>query len=117
MRRAHSSKDEPLDTHRHRPRPGWSRRAAPATLTCLVFLACGQDKAPEQYDTSWQAQLEALGYVNTVAVEGDTSSTGVTTFDSSSAHPGLNLFNSRDESIAKLMTMDGHIVHTWPVAW
>lgn len=63
---------------------------------------------------SFQAQLEALGYVTTVEIaESDLLSSGVVRHQRGAASPGLNLFNFRDEAEARLMTLDGHVVHRW----
>lgn len=59
-------------------------------------------------------RLESLGYVDTVPVTPDSEGkVGVTLHDPEKAYPGLNLFNSRDQSTARLMTMEGEDVHTW----
>jgi len=54
--------------------------------------------------------LESLGYVNLVPAD-DERRTGVTRWDREAAWPGLNLFNSRDESVARLIGMDGRELH------
>ena len=82
-------------------------------LACCLFVACGDGDVVSSPGESWQAQLEALGYVSAVPAEGQSDTSGVTVYDRERAYPGLNLFNSRNESVAKLMAMDGRIVHRW----
>lgn len=84
----------------------------------LLIAGCGQGDEQRhdgmQPSAETQSQLENLGYVNVVPVEPEQEETaGVTRYDRSSSHGGLNLFNSRNESVAKLMTMDGRVVHQW----
>lgn len=58
--------------------------------------------------------LELLGYINLVPVsEQDAEKSGVTLYDRDSAFTGLNFFNERHESVAKLMDMDGSVRHRW----
>ena len=62
----------------------------------------------------WQAQLEALGYVHSAPVAGrNATANGVVLHQPGAVSPGLNLFNSRDEAEAQLMTLDGRVVHRW----
>jgi hypothetical protein len=65
-------------------------------------------------DREARAQLEALGYVNEVpASEESADRSGVTRNDRSQPYDGLNLFNFRNESAARLMDMEGRVVHRW----
>lgn len=84
-----------------------------ASLLCSSFVGCGDAPAPSSPGESWQAELEALGYISSVPAQGPADLVGVTVDDRSRTYPGLNLYNSRNESIAKLMAMDGRIVHRW----
>jgi hypothetical protein len=87
---------------------------AVVSLVGSSFVGCGDAPAPSSSPRdSWQAELEALGYINSVPADGPAEIVGVTVDDRSRSYPGLNLFNSRNEPIAKLMTTDGRIVHRW----
>jgi len=83
------------------------------TVLALLLIPCGCSK---QYHVSIaeQQKLESLGYINLLPVTAQNEhKVGVTKYDRRSAYNGLNLFNSRSDSIAKLMTMDGQEVYCW----
>ena len=71
-------------------------------------MACGSDREEIDLDREERAALEALGYINAVPVaprfEGRA---GVTHHDPDRSFPGLNFFNARNESVAKLLDMQG----------
>jgi outer membrane protein assembly factor BamB len=82
-------------------------------LVCLVMIGCEAEEAavdPPQDLGAIEKQLESIGYVNVVpALESNLE--GVVHLDPTAAMPGWNLFNSRQESFARIMTLDGQVVH------
>jgi len=89
-----------------------TRRVAALSALAVLLLGC-EAPAPE-IDIEKQRQLEALGYVTTVPVtEGHRARGGVTRYVRRLAHDGLNLFNSREQAVARLMDMEGRELHRW----
>ena len=88
-------------------------------VAALLLGGCAQSEdGSETQDARRIAEtrdrLRSLGYVNLVSVDPEEMhKTGVTRHLPDSSYGGLNLFNSRDESLARLMTMDGRVIHTW----
>ncbi len=88
-------------------------------LLTLLLFSSGCDSHNESQETATvspevRQQLESLGYFTRVPVDKENEhKNGVTIHDRTAAWDGLNLFNSRTESHAKLMTMDGQEVHRW----
>jgi hypothetical protein len=94
--------------------PGWVRRLAALFVLALLLLGCRREETPPEVDIEEQRRLEALGYITTVPVTEDhRASGGVTRYVRGSAHDGLNLFNSREQTIARLVDMEGREVHRW----
>jgi hypothetical protein len=59
-------------------------------------------------------QLELLGYVNFVPIaDGSEQRRGVTLHDRERAFQGYNLYNPRSEDGARLIDMEGRVVHRW----
>lgn len=102
-----------------------SRPVRPPGLVLVAGLAlalcapgCGRgpadpDPAVQQLGDEERQRLEILGYVNTVPVAETAGKAGVTLHDPEKAFAGFNFFNARHESVARLMDMDGAVVHTW----
>ncbi|MFK7928751.1 MAG: arylsulfotransferase family protein, partial [Myxococcota bacterium] len=61
-----------------------------------------------------QKALEELGYAQGTVMAPDASGVVV---NSKGAHAGLNLVTSGDSATARLMAMDGSIVHEWKTSW
>lgn len=79
-----------------------------------VAGAAGDAGRPGPTLEEQRVRLESLGYVTTVPVApGDPRRPGVARHDPSRSFAGLNLFASREESAARLISMDGHEVHRW----
>lgn len=86
-------------------------RVGAALLTALVALACdGSDSQDGQVDSVMREALEQLGYVEYSGKADDRA--GVILHDRARAWPGYNLFTN-DAREARLMDMDGRIVHRW----
>jgi hypothetical protein len=114
------------------PRP--LRLRAWALVVGLSVSACGAEpetpSAPvepprpapprtrEVVDSRSQAatleQLQDLGYVD-ATVDPEIQSSGVVEHDPAAAWPGLNFYSSRRDSGARLIDMDGAVVHEWHV--
>jgi hypothetical protein len=93
---------------------GFRTATIAVTLLAIILLpACS--KAPEESSkTRVEDQLQALGYVDFVAVDGaDFGKSGVTLHIPEKTSPGYNLFNTRTSNQALLIDMDGETVHTW----
>lgn len=88
---------------------GCSREEPPSTEAPQTRPQTAAELSPDERE-----QLEVLGYVNAVPVSAaDADKSGVTLHDSERAFEGLNFFNARNESAAKLMDMDGSVLHRW----
>jgi hypothetical protein len=94
------------------------RTRAAALLFCVAalppyWLAC--NVAPEAApDVALEQQLGALGYVAWAPVSPhDAQRAGVVRQDPALAQPGLNLFSSRAIPGARLVDLDGGLVHEW----
>ncbi len=57
--------------------------------------------------------IESLPYLTWVSAEDSAGKKGVTVHDPSRAHPGFNLYSSRESNFAHLIDMDGEVVHRW----
>ncbi len=57
-------------------------------------------------------QLQAIGYVDGT-YDANSDFSGVILHDAANAHPGLNFYNSRKQSRAVLMDMEGNELHSW----
>lgn len=90
-----------------------SLQLAPLAITLLVVAGCDASEEPATAESTWQEQLEALGYVTSTEVDDNGVQQGVTLHDREAASPGLNVYNSRSEAAAVLMSMDGEVVHRW----
>ncbi len=92
-------------------------------VLAVAAVGCGEEEAaappPPRApaaadDADTLAQLQLLGYVNSVPVDArGAAQQGVTLHDPARAWDGLNLFNARHERVARLMTLSGEVVHTW----
>lgn len=68
----------------------------------------------EMDDADVLEALRSLGYVNEVPVLSSLAGkNGVTLHDPQRATPGLNVYNARNDSAARLMANDGTVVHEW----
>ncbi len=85
-------------------------------LLTFVFAACNEVDSSSSTDMNddLSAQLEILGYVNSVPVRAETAQlSGVTLHNEALADAGLNLSNPRHTRAASLLTMQGESIHTW----
>ncbi len=86
-------------------------------LAWVLFSATGclETGEPSRLTPEVRTSLEALGYVETLPVEGDGSETplGVTRHDVLRAMPGLNLLTPRHQARAELVGMDGRLIYQW----
>jgi hypothetical protein len=57
--------------------------------------------------------LETLGYLTWVPAGNSIHKKGVTRYLRGESFAGFNLYNSRDESVASLMDMNGRVIHRW----
>jgi hypothetical protein len=72
------------------------------------------DAGTQRVDPEIEAQLQALGYVDFVAVDqADLGKSGVMLHLADRAHAGYNLFNTPSSNQALLIDMDGDVVHRW----
>jgi hypothetical protein len=81
-----------------------------ATIFLIVFFT-GDNEKSRQPDS--MENLKALPYLTWVPAGKDIKKSGVTRYDPRRAYNGINLFNSRNLSMAHLMDMQGRILHTW----
>ena len=75
----------------------------------LWLTACGSEVAP---DDALAQQLSALGYLDWAPIRAsEPRRGGVTRYDAALVQPGLNLFSSRAVPGARLVDLDGNVVH------
>ena len=110
-------------------------RSRVASLAAAVLVSCGDPSgaevveslpAPQTPRGHWYASedagevdaqaeaaqaLEAIGYAS--GMEEAASRTGVLRYDATRAQPGLNLYVSGHGAEARLVEMDGTLVHRW----
>jgi hypothetical protein len=80
----------------------------------LWLTACGSEVAP---DDALAQQLSALGYLDWAPIRAsEPRRGGVTRYDAALVQPGLNLFSSRAVPGARLVDLDGNVVHQWRAA-
>ena len=101
-----------------RTHPTTVRRALRPLYAIALLLAstsCITSEDPStKANEDVRRRLESLAYLDMVPVTpSDEGKTGVNRYEPEKSYQGLNLFNSRDQSTAKLMTMDGEEIHTW----
>ena len=97
------------------------RNTRPGTAIVIVVCAlisatgCWEAGEPSKSTPEVRANLEALGYVETLPVDGDGTETpvGVTRHDVLRSMAGLNLFTPRHLARAELLGMDGRLIHHW----
>jgi hypothetical protein len=96
--------------------------ASVAVLVSAGGLGCGDETgAPAgasqpaaELSPDEREQLEILGYVNAVPVaDGDERRSGVTRHDPSRSVDGIDLWNPRNESEARLTVPSGAVLHRW----
>ncbi len=94
-----------------------ARLALTLMLAGSAALSCREDRPaepPAPAGTQLSEQLRSLGYIDfTRVVERDAGKSGVTWHDLERSHPGYNLYNTRTDNRARLVSMDGDIVHEW----
>ncbi len=81
-----------------------------ACLFLIVFFT-SDNKKPRQPDS--MENLKSLPYLTWVPAGKDIHKSGVIQYDQRRAYKGINLFNSRNLSMAHLVDMQGRILHTW----
>ena len=87
--------------------------AVSACVALLSLASCSSDETSSTKEANLR-RLDALGYVNRVPVsDADRASVGVVGFDPERAYRGLSLYNSRSSTRAKLITLEGDVIHTW----
>jgi len=81
-----------------------------ATISCREEQTAPSTTA----DPRLREQLQSLGYIDFSDVAGEDSvRSGVTRHNPDRSFPGYNLYNTRTANRARLVTMDGEIVHEW----
>lgn len=81
-----------------------------ATLVFIVFFT-GDNEKSRQLDST--ENLKSLPYLTWVPAGKNIQKSGVTRYDRRRSCKGINLYNSRNLSMAHLMDMQGRILHTW----
>ncbi|HKJ24738.1 MAG TPA: arylsulfotransferase family protein [Myxococcota bacterium] len=95
------------------------RRALwPALLLMVAVPSCGPesapgDKAEATLDEARVEQLRALGYVESADRVADPAKSGAEVLDADAVSPGYSLYVSPHECSARLITLDGTVVHAW----
>jgi hypothetical protein len=86
-----------------------------ATLAPAPSSIAGEDKdKPGAVDLKKRLrELRSLPYTSVTSTEVDSTRSGVTVFDASSAYPGYNLFCGRLSAEVSLLDMEGNLVHKW----
>lgn len=96
--------------------PGRARRPTPRVPACaaiVALLGCGAAEPVEPGATT-ALQLRALGYVEWAPLDAaEARRLGVVAHDPARARPGLNLYSSRGDDNARLVDMNGTLVHEW----
>ncbi|MGH0030742.1 MAG: arylsulfotransferase family protein [Myxococcota bacterium] len=92
--------------------------ATAVLVTALATASCGSETgevATPPLPDETAEQLEALGYVDwsEPAPQEELARSGVTVHDPQRAHAGLNLYTSIPSHEARLVDMQGRVVHTW----
>jgi hypothetical protein len=81
-----------------------------ASIFLIVFFT-GDNEKSRQPDS--MENLKALPYLTWVPAGKDIQKSGVILYNRRKAYNGMNLFNSRNLSMAHLMDMQGRVLHTW----
>jgi hypothetical protein len=81
-----------------------------ASIFLIVFFT-GDNEKSRQPDS--MENLKALPYLTWVPAGKDVQKSGVIRHDHRRAYNGINLYNSRNLSMAHLMDMQGRILHMW----
>ena len=81
-----------------------------ASIFLIVFFI-GDNEKSRQPDS--MENLKALPYLTWVPAGKNIHKSGVIRYDHRRAYSGINLYNSRNLSMAHLMDMQGRILHTW----
>ncbi len=81
-----------------------------ASIFLIVFFTRDNEKS-QQPDS--MESLKALPYLTWVPAGRDIKKSSVIRYDRRRVYKGINLFNSRNLSMAHLMDMKGRILHTW----
>ena len=94
-----------------------------STILALAWLLCSglsfaaettSGAGPEDTDRGRAERLRALGYLDYAAdAHPADEGSGVTVFDEERAQPGTNLVVSSRECAARLVAMDGEVLHVW----
>ena len=89
-----------------------------AGVIVAIWASTGQRQEPATpvlpSSSEVAEQLRALPYVHWRPVEeGETLSEGVVHYDRARVRPGANLYCPEDESVARLIDMEGTVLHTW----
>lgn len=80
-------------------------------LFFAVIFTRVHKKSPQ--DISSAEVLKSLPYLTWVSAEKDIQKSGVTKYDRKRSFKGINIYCSRNLSMAHLIDMSGNILHTW----
>lgn len=81
----------------------------------LFFIAIFTKTYKKSPQISSIEALKSLPYLTWVPAEKDIQESGVTKYDKKRSFKGINIYNSRNLSMAHLIDMSGNILHTWSV--
>jgi hypothetical protein len=91
-----------------------------AALLAVAALgpACGPGTSRDEADAgkldpARVEQLRALGYVDASTSPADASKSGAITLDPDAVWPGYSLYVASGECVARLIDLDGRVVHEW----
>lgn len=92
----------------------WTAIIGLCLILVVLFLL---KKNPDREQKPNKRKLESLSYLTWVKAHKSLRKRGVVRHLKGEISPGINFYNSRDQRVANLMTMDGRILHQWEYPW